>query len=367
MKQKSLFAKFCNQILIASVLFGTLVGAGFASGKETWYYFASFGTMGYISIGVAAITFFLCALLFMNFGRKMGVSSVQDMNKAMFGKGAILGEFALVFCNLILLASMFAGANSLFEIVVSDSIYRYASVATAIITLLIVCFGFKGITKVNLIVVPLMLAVLVVVFCASISHPQTYFEVNNFTLINVVESLVYCILFISSNMFFAGFIFAKLGKDYSKSETVGGSLIGALFLTLSLVAMAVTLNLNPQWTTSDMPLVAIAGTMGNAFSIFVLIVVWIGLLTTAVALLYTVTNWLKTYFGGTFFAALTATLLAMVMSGFGFASFVAYVYPVFGIVGLIYIAILAKANNKKVIKTEKEPETTQIQVKTDKA
>ncbi|MBQ8762000.1 MAG: hypothetical protein IJZ26_01615, partial [Clostridia bacterium] len=107
MKEKSFFAKFCNQVLIGSVLFGTLVGAGFASGKETWYYFASFGTMGYVSIGIAAITFFLCALLFMNFGRKMGIKSVQDMNKSMFGKGAILGEFALVFCNLILLASMF--------------------------------------------------------------------------------------------------------------------------------------------------------------------------------------------------------------------------------------------------------------------
>ena len=372
MEKKSKFKIFLNQLLIASVLFGTLVGAGFASGKETWYYFASFGTFGYFSILLAGVIFFLCALLFLNFGKKMGINSVQHMNKIMFGKFAIIGEMVMVLSNIILLASMFAGANSLFQIIVTSTSFRLASVITAIIALVIVWFGFGGITKANVIIVPLILSVLIVCLFAGSTHITSYDAVSNFSIINIVESVVFAILFIASNMFFAGFIFARLGKDFSKSEIIGGSFFGALFLTASLALMSVVLFLNPEYCSSDMPLVAISNSLGQGFSIFTLIVVWVGLITTAIALLYTISNWLKNYFGSVVLASITTSAVAMLLSGFGFSNFIAYVYPIFGIIGIVYIVVVARVSMKKenevTIKTDLEkPIKVQTKIKTVKA
>lgn len=341
------FKTFLHQLQIGCVFFGTLVGAGFASGKETWTYFAGFGVVGYISIFIACCLFFVCGALFLNFGKKFAISSVQDMNNIMFKKFAVIGEIVIVFCNLILLASMFAGANSLFNLIIFSTSFRIASVITAIIALLVVWFGFGGLTKANIVVVPLILIVLSVCLSFDVKHPETYTVISDFGILNVLKCFVYCVLFVSSNMFFSGFVFARLGKDYTKTEILGGSFIGAFLLFISLFLMSVVLFLNPDCYKSDMPLVSIASTLSKTFSIFTLIVVWVGLITTAIALLYTISNWLKTYVNSMFISSIITTAAAMIFSGIGFSSFIVYVYPVLGFIGIFYIIIVARLCLKK--------------------
>lgn len=334
---KSKIKTFLKQLAVGSVFFGTLVGAGFASGKETWTYFANFGLIGYASIFIACALFFLCGIVFLNFGKRFHVSTVQDMNKLLFKKYAIVAEIIMVFCNLILLSSMLAGANSLFNLAILPTSFRIDSVITAIIALFVVWFGFSGLTKANGVVVPLLLSVLLVCLFSDLNHLETYEVAKNLDLTNIVRCLLYCVLFVSSNMFFAGFIFSKLGMHLKKTEIVGGCAVGTLFLCVSLFLMSVVLFLNPQSHQSDMPLVSIAGTVSPVFSIFTVVVIWIGLITTAIALLYTITNWLKTYINNTYLSSILVVLLAMLFSGIGFGGFITYVYPFLGAIGLVYV------------------------------
>ncbi len=362
-KTKSFGRTFANQVFIASVMFGTVVGAGFASGKEIWYYFAKFGDMAYPMIGLAGIMFFLVGYLFLSFGKKFGVVTVQDSNRALFGKFAIIGEMLLIFCNLILLASMFAGANSLFEIVVPGLGYRVASVVTALLALLVAMFGFKSVAKVNVVVVPLLLCVVAVVFFAGLSGGGVIATTGFGGLQNAVESLVFCVLFVSSNMFFAGFIFARLGREANRTEALGGSLIGAILLTLCLLGTTIAIFMNPETMSSDMPLVEIATSLSPGFSYFVLVVVWLGLATTSFALVYTISNWLATYFGSTFMATLTTVAVALLVSGLGFASIVTYLYPVLGLLGLVFIGLAMRARTRLVVPPQaarKLPKKSQI-------
>lgn len=339
-----IFKTFLNQLKIGCVFFGTLVGAGFASGKETWTYFANFGVIGYVSIFVACVLFFICGILFLNFGKKFQLSTVQQMNNILFKKFAILAEFVMVLCNLILFASMLAGANSLFGLVIDSSAFRVASVVTALAALLVVWFGFGGLTRANMVVVPLLLIVLFGCLIFDLPNFENYTVAKNFDVLNIIRCVLYCILFVSSNMFFAGFVFAKLGATHSKVEIKGGCLIGAVLLFVSLWLMSVVLFLNPQSYQSDMPLVFIAHNLNPVFSTFTLIVVWIGLLSTAIALLYTISNWLKTYFGNVYVCSILVTVVAMIFSGIGFSGFVVFVYPFLGALGLFYIATVLFVN-----------------------
>lgn len=346
---------FLNQLFIGFAMFGTLVGAGFASGKEVWVYFAQFGNSAYIVIFLTGLMFFGASYLFFKLGKNFQISTVQNCNSVLLGKFASVGEIILVFSNLVLLASMFAGADSLFGIFLPDLPYRFPAVITGIIVFVVVCFGFKKVAKCNVLVVPLLLLVVTVVLIVSLVGGNAVFNGNEMSFGSFFSGLFYAVLFVGSNMFLSGFIFSKLGKDYSDKEILGGSLIGSIFLTLSLVGMTMVLFSNPTLVNSDMPVVSIALSINNVFAYMVLLIVWFGLLTTSFALLYTVSNWLKTYFGSTVIVTLLASIVALLMSGIGFSYFVQFVYPAMGVFGLVYIILAVIAMKKSKSSKNKIP------------
>ena len=124
---------FVQSLVIGAVLFGSIVGAGFASGEEVWYYFARFGWVCFPLIIFAGILLFWLGYMFLEFGKRNGIESVQQINKQLFGKWGLAGEIIFIISNVILLSSMLAGANSLFDIVLESSAYRYASVLTSLV------------------------------------------------------------------------------------------------------------------------------------------------------------------------------------------------------------------------------------------
>ena len=346
-----------KQILIGLMMFGTLVGAGFASGKEIWFYFAQFGNISFLMIALTGVLFFFFSLVFFKLGRKFQIDTVQKCNQIIFKRFAVVGEVVLVLSNLILLSSMFAGADSLFNLILPNLPYRLAAVLTSIITFFVVLFGLKGITRANVLIVPLLLAVVFVVLVSSFTSGETFWA--NFHLeASVLNAMLSALLFVSSNMFFSGFILAKMGKDLSSKEIVGGSFFGSLFLVISMIGITMAIYLNPSVIDSDMPIVAIASELNNVFAICVLIIVWLGLVTTAFALLYTISNWLKSYFGKSTLATFVATFIALCLSGFGFSSFVEVVYPIMGAFGFIYVILsliaLKKVNKGKNTQKEKQ-------------
>lgn len=353
---------FLNQLFIGLTMFGTLVGAGFASGKEIWFYFARFGNIAYFMIILTGLLFFLLSYVFFSFGKKYQIQTVQDCNSVILGRFAIISEMVLIFSNLILLASMFAGADSLFNIIIPNMPYRLAGVITSLITFVVVCFGFKGITKTNMLIVPLLLLVVFVVLVAGLAGGGSAIMAQPLGFSSFFKSMFYALLFVGSNMFFSGFIFSRMGKDYSKKEILGGSLIGSVFLTLGLLGITMALFASPSLVNSDMPIVAISASINTTFGYAVLAIVWLGLITTAFALLYTISNWLKAYFGKTILTTLLATIIAFFMSGIGFSSFIEIVYPMMGVLGFVFVLLIkiSEKRSKNIKNFKKEAKKRQI-------
>ncbi len=328
---------FVQSLVIGAVLFGSIVGAGFASGEEVWYYFARFGWVCFPLIIFAGVLLFWLGYMFLEFGKRNGIESVQQINKQLFGKWGLAGEIIFIISNVILLSSMLAGANSLFDIVLESSAYRYASVLTASIAILVSWLGFDKMVKVNMLVVPLLV---LVVFCSFIFCLNSS---NDFTVPlveggeKVITAIFLSILYVCSNLYFAGFIFARLGTANSKKANFFGSLIGAVFLVICLLCMVVSIYLNPYSSMSDMPLVYIANSVGHSFGIVTLVVVWLGILTTAVSLVYTIAAWLNKYNISFKFASVLISIVGLIISGLGFGTIVSYCYPVMGCFGIIFM------------------------------
>ena len=336
-----------NVFSIGFCMFGTLVGAGFASGKEIWVYFAKWGNVSFLMITLTAVLFFLSSLLFFYFGKKFQIATVQQSNRCLFSKFSFLSELLLFVCNVLLLSSMFAGADSLFFSVFPNFSYRIASILSAVIVIIIVCVGFSGVPKTNGFIVPLLLICVGVIFAYKLCDENLAFQFVKSSTKQTGFGILYAILFVCSNMFFSGFIFSKMGANHTKKELIFGSLLGSFLLFLSLLAITLLLFLCPDAVNADMPIVLMGASLNRPFGFFVLFVVWLGLLSTALALLFTITNWLKEYIKSTPLCAVFVSIFSLLLSGIGFSSFVSIVYPTMGALGFLYVILTAVACFKK--------------------
>ena len=351
--------KFRQSLLVGAVMFGSIVGAGFASGKEVWFYFAQFGWVCFPLIALAGVLLFLLGYIFLEFGKKFGIESVQQMNTKLFGKLGIIGEIIFIFSNFILLSAMLAGAGSLFDIVLSQDLYRFASVITAIIAVVVSWMGFEKLVKVNLAVVPAMVIIIAVAFVYCVADSGGFIVPMANGTERIFSAVFFSILYVCSNLFFAGFIFARLGTQHTRGVNLAGSAIGAGFMILCLVGMVISIYLNPYSSMSDMPLVYIASNASEVFGIVTLVVVWIGIVTTAVSLLYTISVWLEKYIPNFKLCSILVAIICLIISGLGFGAIVSYCYPVLGAIGVLFIArmvyvTLKKQKDKKLTKNHKK-------------
>ncbi|MBO5103214.1 MAG: hypothetical protein J6C13_03910, partial [Clostridia bacterium] len=96
---------FSQSLMVGAVMFGSIVGAGFSSGKEEWFYFAQFGWVCFPLILLAGVLLFFLGYKFLEFGKRNGIESVQQMNGKIFGKWGIFAEIIFIFSNFILLSA----------------------------------------------------------------------------------------------------------------------------------------------------------------------------------------------------------------------------------------------------------------------
>lgn len=343
-----------NGFLGGCVIFATIIGAGFASGKEVWYYFARYGVVCYPVIIFVGILFFILCFLCLQFGKKFEITAVKQLNYIMFKKFSFIAEVILCFSNFIILSTMFAGANSLFYESFGLTFYRIGGVFTAIISILVVWLGFKRLLKINMVIVPGMLVVvLVVLFNCVVNNSFQVFDIN--IKYNALFSVINSISFIVSNLFFAGFIFAKMGNGATTKTNIISSIVGSVFMVLCILCMVTILYYNPSSFAYDMPLVYIAGQQNIVLGIIARVVVWLGIATTAISLLYQINNWLESYFGKNKIIGIVVCIVALLFAHIGFSAMINYFYPLLGFLGFLFLIFMSRqmSNPPKHIKIGK--------------
>lgn len=69
---------------VAMLIVGTMIGAGFASGREVVSFFGAVPNM-FIAL-IAGVLVFGCSVLFLFVGRRVKKSDIGEVNGAVFGK-----------------------------------------------------------------------------------------------------------------------------------------------------------------------------------------------------------------------------------------------------------------------------------------
>jgi len=345
-----LIRKVVQIVQVAFTYIGTVVGAGFASGQEILQFFTKYGWMATATIAFATLLFTWLGIKLMLLANELNAKSYEDLIKELFG--ARLGGWIGLFMLVILFGVstvMLAGAGSLFSEHLHLS-YQTGLIITMILAYFVIAKGMQAIVTVNSLVVPVMLVFTAAIVWATWKLPgaQNWLVLeSDYPLHRIWFSPL---LYAAFNMASAQAVLVPLGSAIrDRSAIFWGGLLGGLGIGIMLLACHFALSAQmPGIMQFEIPMGHIIYPLGTTVVFMYIAVIYGEIFTTLVADVYGLslqleqrTKWNQ--------KAIIAVILAAAysVSQIGFSKLLSTLYPLFGVVSLIwFVSIVWRRENR---------------------
>ncbi len=306
-----------RKIILALTFAGTIIGAGFVSGKEIAVFF---GNASILSIAIAAIALGGFEYVFV----RLGSVFHGDVATALLGKKQYIAEYAVRATSFCTTAVMIAGGEYALHLLFG---IRGGSLWTVMLVLPFAYGSAKGVGLLNSLLVPF--AVGVTIYSAVKSRNAV--PING--TLYLIKPLVYSAVSVQT----AGTLVARLSDGLKRKDAVISSLI-VVALTFMLILLIKTSIIGRE--SSEMPLVDLLTDLnlkplGGAL-------VYASILTTAISSL-------KLASGGSGTRPIICAAAALALSVFGFGNLIDFLYPAIGVIGTLYglLAVYRLCRHKK--------------------
>ncbi|MBD7967090.1 YkvI family membrane protein [Paenibacillus gallinarum] len=331
---------------VAFTYIGTIVGAGFATGQEILQFFSEYGKWATLTIALSSILFIWLGTKMMLIAHDSGARSYEDLNKKLFGEK--VGKWISFFTLFVLIgvnSVMLAGAGSVF-VEHLHLTYQTGLIITLIGTYLLLGRGIKAILQMNSVIVPCMLLLSLMILISTIHHPSAY----NFIRLEPDRSMFATwlspLLYTSFNLAMAQAILVPLGSQLKDRNVIkyggiiGGIGIGCMLMTAHFAISAYM----PGIRQFEIPMGSIAFALGAAIQIVYIVLIFLEIFSTFVADIYGITLQVRQHIQVspkliTLFIMLTCYLV----SQFGFSSLLSILYPVYGLLAMVWVFHLIKS------------------------
>ncbi len=336
---------WARSIQVALVFIGTVVGAGFASGREVLQFFTRFGHWGPYLIIVSTIFFVWIGAKVMLLSATLNAKSYEDLNKHLFGDHA--GRWVSHAMLIVLLgvnAVMLAGAGSVF------SEHLNLSYQTGLIVTMFACFlllrkGMNAILTINTVVVPLMILFTAFLVFETLRNPLSdqWFRAPNEQ--SLWAAWLSPFLYAAFNLSMSQAVLVPLGTAIGDARVLrrgawmGGIGIGALLLA-GHFALASRM---PGIDQFDIPMGGIARELGAWLHWVYVFLIFMEIFTTLVADIYGLTLQLHERTKTSPWMLTAALLLLCFLAGqFGFGTLLSALYPMFGLLSLGWLFLIGR-------------------------
>ncbi|MBR0427153.1 MAG: hypothetical protein IJK18_03005 [Clostridia bacterium] len=371
-------------MLIFSII-GTLIGAGFASGQEMYLFFYRFGLNGIL--GLVLCSMLISIVIYKTFLiiHTREIYNYEDFLREIFHSEK-LSNISNIIVNAFLLITfyiMISGFGAYFE--QQFEIYAIiGAIILATISFVVLIKDIDGVKRVNSIVVPVLIVVILIIGFLSLkniySRSGEIWQVNledKFSFDWILQSIVYC----SYNMILVIPVLVNLGKyirkvtsshvqvalqpheskklnlvapekssDFSyaiknkKQILVISILSGTIVLVLSLSIFLVLASMNVDYLRIQMPAVYAIDNNFPQFSGVYGIVILLSIFSTAISIgISFLKNITKNKNSYPQFVAIMC-ISGVLISNFGFSNLVKILFPVFGYLGIVEIIWILKTN-----------------------
>lgn len=338
-------------MVIAFVYIGVVVGAGFASGQEIWYFFARFQRGGLWGIFGSTLIFAVAGAKAMEWGRRIGAQSYRDFFRSVVGKGyGCLADLLLTLFLFLLSGIMLAGAGAITSALGWG---HWLGVGSALfLTVLALLKPLAGLKRVNAMVVPFLC---LTGFLLKLGGPRTP------ALLPPGGSaagswLVAALQYSAYNLFLAFPVLVNLYRLEPDPVVLkwGGMAGGG---TLGILAFFFyTILKNYDFSGIDLPVLFLTRNWRWGWPFFYSLVLWGELFSSLVANVYGLLSRFRLektrFYGG---KLLVLLVLAALVSRFGFARLIKKVYPFYGYLAFtLLVPLLVRPLPKASAAGEKE-------------
>ncbi|MBD2847898.1 hypothetical protein IDH44_22105 [Paenibacillus sp. IB182496] len=330
---------------IALTYIGTIVGAGFASGREILQFFTRFGAVAALTIVLAAALFAWLGAKMMLLAREIGAQSYEDLNMALFGPR--FGKLVSYFMMLVLLGVtgvMLAGAGSVFSEHLNAS-YQLGLAVTLLACFLLLRKGMHAILLVNTVVVPIMLLFTLLVMWHTTRAPgaDRWLELTNdyspWTL------WLSPLLYTAFNLTLAQAVLVPLGARIQDRGAIRlGALLGGIGIGFMLLVGHIALSANmPGISQFAIPMGGIARQLGMVAQWIYIFLIYSEIFTTLIADVYGLSLQVRSRFNWPRDLLILAILgVSFLLSQIGFGTLLSTLYPIFGFVSLGWLALMIR-------------------------
>lgn len=325
-----------NGLKVGFLIVGTTIGAGFASGREIWEFFASYGSGSSWYVILSMVLYSICSYIVLKLSYHIQASNYTQVIENLVGKslGRIYDFFILIYL-LSTTVIMFAGSGATLQY---WSIPYWLGIAIiGVLTLLVFIKGIEGVMSLNSILIPILIMTLILACLMFIGWG--YGE-------NKAEALDSNIL--SSAITFTAFnilpilaVLSAIGAKLQPVEMKIASISSAIGLcAVALLYNETLLRIAHEIILYEMPLYAILRHGSPEFTAAVSLVLWVAIFTTALSGVFgIVTRFEKLPLPGWVIAGI-CIIVIIPLTRFGFSNLVKILYPLYGVMNLFILALV---------------------------
>lgn len=328
---------------VAMIYVGSIIGAGFASGREIWQYFGVFGEMGLIGLFIAGCLFVILGIMLVYIGRKLNTNDMGHVilpfeNKtAASALGYVLA--VVIFVPLVTMSAA-GGAFVSQQFGIHRAIGGFAIVVMVILTVL---GDFERISKVFNLLMPILVFVVaggslyIILFNSTSSQTDYIAEPSPLAPKWYISALVY----LAYNFIGTIPMMSKAGMQGNSMKTViKGAALGGIILFLMALSLNLALTKDPEFADSlDLPMLGMVGRVSYGFNIVYSMVLFFAIYSAATSTFYGVTTKIK---DGKYknYIIIVLAMIGFLLGLAGFRQIVAIVFPIIGIIGFLIIFMI---------------------------
>lgn len=335
-----------NIFKICFVLIGTIIGAGFASGREIYTFFCVYGINGLWGILLSNSVIGLVIYLTFKSVLDNNIRTYSEFTKLLVGSNKVLNYTINNIMNIFLLISfvvMVSGFGAYFNQEFGIPVIL-GSIIIAILTFFTFFKNIDGIVKINTLLIPILIFLVVL-----LGFRENIFSFSLTTLpsISSFSWIFKGILYASYNSILLIPIIINLQSLISRKKQVKYviAITLAIMIVLSLI-IYILLTLNIQKLKNiEIPIVFIANKFGLIYKYLYGFVILIAIFTTAVSQGYSFLNNISKNKKQYFIYSVLICSFSITFSNVGFGKLLDVLYPLLGVLGLIQIGVLCLSNN----------------------
>ncbi|QFT91194.1 hypothetical protein FIU87_21330 [Bacillus sp. THAF10] len=317
------------------LILGTVIGAGYASGRELWEFF---GAESGLAILLFTIFFIISCYVILQISKEEKTEHFSPVLTRLVGKRASY------FYNIIMVVYLFtttivmlAGGGSALQVF---SVPYWAGIGIiSVLLILLFTFDVKGMVTVNIVVIPIIIISLAYIMVQTVLEQpdaMTTFVMKQsnwpagftFTALNILPLVA---------------VLSAIGREVeSKGEMIVASVgSGGILGVISLFYNQTLISVQSKLTLFEIPLFAVIQSYPFYVLFFMTILLWVAIYTTAASgLLGLVTRFRNAVSLPLWALCLVFVALMIPFTAVGFSVLVAILYPLFGLLNLYLLVCI---------------------------